>query len=314
MKALTSSQYNNLLIGNGFTLLTNGSNLNLLFRGCHIAELNPDTSLSLIQGRPEDRSYDGNVLHLSSSYNTGYSYSTTNSSRNREDNRVCVVAYNKDLLCKYGKYDMNERWECNDDVKYMSQIYSTIEFIIYGGRIYNINKGIVNIKDVLSLSIISNSNYSNNILIGNKEEVYIVATCSSLILFYIKYSKGRFIRYEYTRTVYGKPFVDSDVFDSNIHKYINANGYMYKSMYNFRIYKTSNDVPSDVERTIDCGKNGLHYIFYLKDNDKCMYLLEPVYPIKIDDRRYIKLLLVLYIDDIVEDVKECIKKILMKIL
>lgn len=64
----------------------------LLFRGSHIAELSPSLSLSKIQGRPEDNSYSGNVLHMTNSYIKAYLYAIDNSSRIFSDKRVGVMA------------------------------------------------------------------------------------------------------------------------------------------------------------------------------------------------------------------------------
>ena len=76
----------------------------ILFRGAHLAELDINLKLSEIQGRPEDTSYNGNVLHLAGDYPTAVRYAVTNSYRDFPDKRVAIMVYDTSELAKYGTF------------------------------------------------------------------------------------------------------------------------------------------------------------------------------------------------------------------
>lgn len=74
----------------------------VLFRGAHVAELDPKLNLRQIQGRPEDTSYNGNVLHLTSDFTRAIAYAVTNARRDLPDKKVAIMVYDTDILLKYG--------------------------------------------------------------------------------------------------------------------------------------------------------------------------------------------------------------------
>lgn len=76
----------------------------ILFRGSHLAELNPTINLSEIQGRPEDDSYDGNIIHLTSSLHTALCYAKDNADRPFPDKRTAVMIYDTAALNQYGTF------------------------------------------------------------------------------------------------------------------------------------------------------------------------------------------------------------------
>jgi hypothetical protein len=68
----------------------------ILFRGCHVSELSNKVSL-------EDKTYDGNIIHLTTTYERAFSYATGNSRREQfDDKRVCVVIYDTEILLENG--------------------------------------------------------------------------------------------------------------------------------------------------------------------------------------------------------------------
>lgn len=119
-----------------FPLLSNekiGVIPKILFRGCHVSELSNKVSLKDIQGRPEDTTYNGNIIHLTTTYERAFSYGTDNSRREQfDDKRVCVAVYDTEILLENGIFlpDIGEGCFTNieDSINNFQQIrWSSIE-------------------------------------------------------------------------------------------------------------------------------------------------------------------------------------------
>ena len=95
----------------------------ILFRGCHLAELSPDILLSQIQGRPEDTSYNGNVIHFTHDLPLAIRYCLTNASRPFPDTTTIVTMYNANILAEYGTFgpDLVDSSESNTAIQSLQQ-------------------------------------------------------------------------------------------------------------------------------------------------------------------------------------------------
>ncbi|CAN5658146.1 hypothetical protein BH23THE1_BH23THE1_34030 [soil metagenome] len=92
----------------------------VLFRGCHVAELDLNLPLNKLQGRPEDTSYNGNIIHLTNSYEHACGYASANRNRDFSDKRMCIAVYDTAQLAKYGTFEP----DINDAKAEMSPIES----------------------------------------------------------------------------------------------------------------------------------------------------------------------------------------------
>ena len=160
MRVYPPNEFKDMLTERGFPILPSSEDQfppNLLFRGCHIAELNPLLSLSEIQGRPCDTSYSGNILHLSNSFARAYSYSNCPTEKKFSDDRRGVVAYSSLELMKFGTFTPDKvdtraltaeeslkdceqmRWECYD-LDAQAKRLKCIAFIIFDSKIFYPNQ------------------------------------------------------------------------------------------------------------------------------------------------------------------------------
>ncbi len=77
----------------------------ILYRGSHLSELDPKLPLSKIQGRPNDKSYSGYILHLSNSFLLAKGYSLSNASLAFKDSRTSVMLYDTKILYENGVFE-----------------------------------------------------------------------------------------------------------------------------------------------------------------------------------------------------------------
>lgn len=169
----------------------------ILFRACHVKELNPKLNLSEIQGRSEINSYNGNVLHMTNSYFFAKRYENTNRDNTEiNDKNVCIVTYDTNILFKYGNFESDKedgyntktpieslqktkcvRWECFDNDAQEKRL-SAILFIEKDGIIYwNVddipNNNILEIVNMPSKFYLIQYNSLINILkFTNKHLIY----------------------------------------------------------------------------------------------------------------------------------------------
>lgn len=166
MQFYTAEEFDQILSEKGFPLLVETSTDGIpdtMFRGCHVGELDPSIKLSDIQGRPFDANCSGDLIHMTSSFVDAMWYAGVNKriavwanhkSTSTEDQRVCVVAYDSNLLAKHGKFtpDKNDgkgtqsaaesisvckqvRWEC-PDIDGQCKRLEAIKFAIFDRKIY----------------------------------------------------------------------------------------------------------------------------------------------------------------------------------
>jgi hypothetical protein len=122
MEAYTDEEYKQLLKDLHFPKLDE----TLLFRGCHVSELQPDVYTD----------YYGSEL-----FESAYTKAINNKGRHTvDDERICVVAYHKSGLEEYGKLEptlLNRHftWSPND-ILCEKSVQHTIAFIHFEGVMY----------------------------------------------------------------------------------------------------------------------------------------------------------------------------------
>lgn len=264
MKAYTNEQFRSLLKVKGFPIV--GDSTQVLYRGCHVAELGATVELANIQGRPEDKSFNGNILHLNTFCRIAYSYAQDNKRREQfSDKRVCVVAYDKNLLGKCGRYELKKenelRWHCNADVKYMSQIRHCILFILYEGKCYTSPEQIPN--DVANK--VTDSIAANYVLYNRQTNTKTL----------ISLEKNRIKKYE-SQLCFDPPKLPL-VFDSKQHAFLQLGEYVYEPKGDFALYKTTEQ---GFSWEMDCNLFQLaNLLLYLEEN-ACHSLVELTYPVR----------------------------------
>ncbi len=270
MIPLTHAEYETLLSITGFPLLSD--NNELLFRGCHVAELT--ANLSDIQGRPEVKSYNGNILHMTPSYHRAYMYAKDNSRRNQFiDKRTCVVAYDQQRVSKFGRYirdplhdnteepvtsQLQLRWHANPNILNMADIQSAIEFIVYNCRVYNDHRSIPT-DDVIVSTPAEDGCY---IICASSQDV--PRTCVSL-------TNNRCRAYTYQH----EKELDLAV-DTYRHRYLMIGGYIYRVVNHFKIYRTDH-VGHDWMK--EAGVHNFDHVLNTGPNGSYRKLIEPVYPV-----------------------------------
>ncbi len=293
MKAYTTEEYNSLLKKNGFPLVKQPDSafadnnifeaFPLLYRGCHVAEIETNVDLQNIQGRPEDKSYNGNILHFTQSFNKAYSYAKTNITRQQfPDKRVCIVAYDSKLLFECGTYgpDYGEgksitfkesiekyqqlRWYPKENIKNISDISHCISFVVYEGKCYKL------IEDIPRIYVENNKfpNEENYILYNRKTEMQTL----------LQHKNGRLYRYESRLYFRIRDSVENAIFDSNHHKVLQIGSYFYESIGDFILYKTHE---KGYQWEIDCPESMLVDVLHHECDGKYISLVNRTYPIKI---------------------------------
>lgn len=76
----------------------------ILFRGGHLSELNESVNLDQIQGRPEDNSYNGGIIHLTNSLLKALCYANSNKIR-PFTGKTAVMLYDTSILSNFGSFE-----------------------------------------------------------------------------------------------------------------------------------------------------------------------------------------------------------------
>ena len=210
-----------------------------LFRGCHLQELHLE--LSQIQGRPEDKSYSGGVLHLTSLCKRAFDYEVTNSKREQfQDKRTCVVAYDTKILLRNGEFEPDivdsDAKTPLESLQKCSQIrwyerpkgsrINAIKFINYQGKVYFKEQIDALIDKYDTKEVIEPSYWVINNLVTKKDR-YIKADMS----------KSGNVYLQELDPPYGYRIQNTLVFDSSKHQYLSFYGYTYKAIGEFTISK-----------------------------------------------------------------------------
>lgn len=312
MIAYTKNEFNDLLIEKGIPILSHliksecnyGSpvpfdnevpldvQVPVLFRGCHLAELHRDVNLSNIQGRPEDTSYNGDILHLTSEPRIAFEYAEDNASRKQfEDKRVCIVAYNTRKLSMIGWLDadivdsnnaksqieslkacMEIRWRCGFQTTQIERL-DAIEFILYQCKMYK-KEDLQELIDQPTNETVKTRQEDEALI--KHYEVENPLTHRKHYLQVVQHSSGHYVS-EYEM----KTRATKVVFNPLMHRYLSIGGHTYMSDYDIVIRECEVDdhLGEFVKGTP--SKWFHHHFVTIDDDEPPKFLLRAVYPVKI---------------------------------
>ncbi|CAK7994895.1 Hypothetical protein POVR1_LOCUS413 [uncultured virus] len=301
MRALTEREFEELLGErkipkhprilevDGYNGLESVDEYPLLYRGCHLCELDADVKMSDIQGRKNDTSYNGNVLHLTSKFESAFGYAHCNSSSEQfADKRTCVVAYQPQKLSSYGSFEPDRvdsdtnsaieslkkcgqvRWRCYSQIARLT----CIEFVIYRGKSYQ--------KEDLPMLITSvevsqpaqhfQTRYLRLDNLETKEQHYLrISQRISGILYVDELEDAWKQNWEPSKII----------FDSTVHSYLSMGGYLYAPNHKVMIHEY--DVELETVGALGKGSPDhlFHHHFITFLETKPVFLFRAVYPIKI---------------------------------